>query len=120
MLLYSIPDLSEGWLMLIIGMGVTFTVLILLFLSFSQLQHLVNFINKKDEPKSEKSSPSEKNKSSNKELTGDINAAISMALYFYLNDQHDHESEVVTIKTMQRRYSPWSSKIYGLNNIIKK
>jgi glutaconyl-CoA/methylmalonyl-CoA decarboxylase subunit delta len=44
-------------------------------------------------------------------------AAIGMALHLYLNDSaHDDESNVITIKRIQRRYSPWSSKIYSMNN----
>ena len=43
-------------------------------------------------------------------------AAIATALHMYFNDVHDEESLVVTIKTVERRYSPWNSKIYGLNN----
>ncbi len=43
-------------------------------------------------------------------------AAISLALHLYLNDQHDVESNVITIKRIQKRYSPWSSKIYSMNN----
>ena len=44
-------------------------------------------------------------------------AAISLALHLYLNDHaHDVESNVITIKRIQRRYSPWSSKIYSMNN----
>jgi hypothetical protein len=48
-------------------------------------------------------------------MTGEINAAISMALYLYFEELHDEESDVVTIKKVSKRYSPWSSKIYGLN-----
>lgn len=46
-------------------------------------------------------------------------AAIGMALHLYLNDNaiHDNESNVITIKRIQRRYSPWSSKIYSMNNL---
>ena len=43
-------------------------------------------------------------------------AAIAAALHMYFDDVHDEESLVVTIKTVERRYSPWNSKIYGLNN----
>lgn len=43
-------------------------------------------------------------------------AAIATALHLYFNEVHDEESLVVTIKTVERRYSPWNSKIYGLNN----
>lgn len=47
---------------------------------------------------------------------GDI-AAISVALHLYMNDLHDTESNIITIKRIERRYSPWNSKIYGLTNI---
>lgn len=43
-------------------------------------------------------------------------AAIATAIHLYFDDPHDEESGVVTIKTVERRYSPWNSKIYGLNN----
>lgn len=47
-------------------------------------------------------------------------AAISMALHLFMNDMHDEESNVITIKRIERRYSPWNSKIYGLNNLIRR
>ncbi len=47
---------------------------------------------------------------------GDL-AAISAALHLYFNQVHDVESNVITIKRIERRYSPWSSKIFGLNNL---
>jgi glutaconyl-CoA/methylmalonyl-CoA decarboxylase subunit delta len=49
------------------------------------------------------------------EITGEVNAAISVALHLYFNEMHDEESNVMTIKKVSKRYSPWSSKIYGLN-----
>jgi len=47
-------------------------------------------------------------------------AAIAMALHLYLNDFHEEESNIITIKRIERRYSPWSSKIYGINTFVKK
>lgn len=47
--------------------------------------------------------------------TGDI-AAIAMALHLFYDEVHDNESNVITIKRIERRYSPWSSKIYGVIN----
>ena len=52
-------------------------------------------------------------------ITEEINVAISMSLYLYLNDRHDVESDIITIKHLQHNYSPWNSRIYGLNNILK-
>lgn len=51
-----------------------------------------------------------------KDLTGEVNAAIGTALYLYFNQLHDEESNVVTIDKVERRYSPWSSKIYNMTN----
>ena len=45
--------------------------------------------------------------------------AISMALHLFYDEVHDDESNVITIKRIERRYSPWSSKIYGTNNNIR-
>lgn len=50
-------------------------------------------------------------------LSAGDSAAIAMALHLYYAEVHDEESAIITIKTVQRRYSPWSSKIYGLNNL---
>lgn len=52
-------------------------------------------------------------------LSADESAAIAMAIYLAYSDVHDEESHVITIKKVERRYSPWSSKIYGINNLIR-
>jgi len=52
-------------------------------------------------------------------LSANYSAAIALALHLYYSDVHDEESHVITIKTVERRYSPWSSKIYGINNLVK-
>jgi hypothetical protein len=49
-------------------------------------------------------------------LQGDVSAAISMAIHLYFSEMHDDESNVITINRIQRRYSPWSSKIYSIYN----
>jgi hypothetical protein len=48
------------------------------------------------------------------EISGEVNAAIAMALYMYQNELHDTENTVLTIQKVSRTYSPWSSKIYTL------
>lgn len=45
-------------------------------------------------------------------------AAIAMAMHLYF-DAHDEEPHVITIEEVERRYSPWSSKIYSMRNTIK-
>ena len=44
-------------------------------------------------------------------------AAIMTALKLYKSDLHDKESEVLTILSIKRAYSPWSSKIHGLTQL---
>ncbi|MCF8381649.1 MAG: OadG family protein [Bacteroidales bacterium] len=51
-----------------------------------------------------------------KEISGDETAAIALALHLLLSEKHDEESGVLTIKSISRAYSPWSSKIYAVRN----
>lgn len=48
------------------------------------------------------------------DISGEVNAAIALALYMYSNELHDQENPVITMIKVSRTYSPWSSKIYGL------
>jgi hypothetical protein len=52
-------------------------------------------------------------------LSGEVNAAIVMALYLYGSELHDQEDPVITMTKVSRTYSPWSSKIYGLRRSPK-
>lgn len=45
---------------------------------------------------------------------GEVIAAISLALKEYFDDPHDIEDTHLTIRRMQKSYSPWNSKIYNL------
>lgn len=44
-------------------------------------------------------------------------AAIATALKLYKSALHDRESEVLTILSIKRAYSPWNSKIHGLTQL---
>ena len=50
-------------------------------------------------------------------MTGAVNAAIATAIYLYFNEQHDIESNIITIRKVSKTYSPWSSKIHSLRNL---
>lgn len=52
-------------------------------------------------------------------IEGDVSAAIAMAIHLHLNEVHDEESDVITIKRISRQYSPWSSKIYSTNPFLR-
>lgn len=53
-------------------------------------------------------------------VRGEVAAAIGMALYSALNEVHDHEEDVLTLRHAERKYSPWSSKIYGLRTPLPR
>ena len=46
--------------------------------------------------------------------------AIATALKIYKSALHDRESEVLTILSVKRAYSPWNSKIHGLTQMPDK
>ena len=52
-------------------------------------------------------------------MVGDESAAVAAALYLYFNEVHDEEDTIMTIKKISKRYSPWSSKIFGVMNKVK-
>jgi len=95
----------------VIGIVVVFVALTVLVLLFELVQYLILSSAKRKMVKAGKKEEEMVDIAAN-----DI-AAISMALHLFLSDIHDEESNVITIKQIERRYSPWNSKIYGLNNL---
>ena len=47
-------------------------------------------------------------------------AAIAMAIRLAAGEDHDRESEILTIQTIKRAYSPWNSKIHGLTRLPER
>ncbi|HKB86878.1 MAG TPA: OadG family transporter subunit [Ignavibacteriaceae bacterium] len=102
---------SQGIFISVVGYLVVFLALLLLYMMFINLSRFLQFrVRSKLQKKGEYNISGDKDIS----VSGEINAAISAALYLYLEEVHDIESTVLTIKKVQRSYSPWSSKIYGL------
>lgn len=46
--------------------------------------------------------------------SGEVIAAISMALAEHMGQGHDMEDTILTIRRMRKAYSPWNSKIYNM------
>jgi Na+-transporting methylmalonyl-CoA/oxaloacetate decarboxylase gamma subunit len=111
----SIDRISEGYLILITGLLIVFSALLILVLFFKyglpMLLYSYKMITKKRTIQIGKQPAT-----NNEEFTGEIAAAISAAVHLYLNDNHDTENAVLTIKQARKLYSPWSSKIYGTQN----
>ncbi len=113
-----------GVLMAIIGMGIVFLILLLLFAVFTNTPKLYTpefkawlaglFSGKKKQ----KDTPVQQADEIN-DLHGEVNAAIAAAIHLYRSEMHDYENTVLTISKVNRTYSPWSSKIYGVRNALR-
>lgn len=113
MSLLSVDALSL--IITVVGWLIVFGVLLVLVFVFTLVPKIYSFVvkqNLKRQGKIETANLMDEGKP----MSGDENAAIAMAIHLFLNEMHDEESNVITIKRTERRYSPWSSKIYGLNN----
>lgn len=108
---------SQTWIITIVGWLIVFTALVLLVIVFNQVPKLFQLNFKREKTKNK--TGENKASSENKYITGDETAAIAMAIHMFFAEQHDEESNVITIKRIARRYSPWSSKIYGVMNFPK-
>ncbi|MFH2141343.1 MAG: OadG family protein [Bacteroidota bacterium] len=103
--------------MAIIAMSVVFSALILLYISFKYVGFA--FTTDWKRRKLLKDGKIEEAKHIENSSTGELNAAIGLALYLYKNELHDIESFRLTANKVSRNYSPWSSKIYGIRQIQK-
>jgi len=102
----------------IVGFCIVFVALTILVLVFTRLPKLINMKFNKTNLQWHKKTNSEgiAVKPDDFNVEGNVTAAISLALHMYFNELHDEESHIVTIKKVRKAYSPWSSKIYGVQN----
>ncbi|GHU87729.1 hypothetical protein FACS1894155_01260 [Bacteroidia bacterium] len=109
---------STGVTMTITAMSVVFIALIILYFVFKYVgKTAVNLSRKRAMKASGLSKEQAKEVASE---SGEIYAAIAMAIYEATDAVHDDENTVLTIKNVARNYSPWSSKIYSLRELPKK
>ncbi|PRZ00049.1 OadG family protein [Marinilabilia salmonicolor] len=104
------------WVITAVGYSVVFTALILLIFVFKFMPKMLNMQLKRRLKKEGKYV--ERTEGDEPFIAGEVNAAIGTALSLYFSDLHDDESKIITIKRVERRYSPWSSKIYNINNVL--
>jgi glutaconyl-CoA/methylmalonyl-CoA decarboxylase subunit delta len=98
----------------IVGYVIVFFALVLLFAVYSMLPRIINFIAQRRLKKEGKCDDCEV-----MSVESGVAAAISTALYLTINELHDEESDVITIKRISRQYTPWSSKIYNTNPFFR-
>ena len=109
---------TKGWVVTISGFCIVVIALIVLYLVFSGLLKLLNMDIFKKDKKEDKVEVAGGN-NIDKTTDDDVMAAIAMALSLSMSDGvHDVESDIITIKRVERRNSPWCTRIYGMNNII--
>lgn len=113
-LLFSllINSLDFGLTVSLVGFAIVLFSLTTLFMVFSRLPKIINIKLKKRQRVNIKKQ--EKKQENDYAVEGNVTAAISLALHLYFSEQHDEESNIVTIKRVRKAYSPWSSKIYSV------
>lgn len=111
----QIDQINEGYVILLTGLLIVFSALLTLSLFFKFGLPLMLYVYKiitKGRDKKIKDIPI----NADEEFTGEVAAAISAAIHLYLNERHDNENAVLTIKQARKLYSPWSSKIYATHH----
>ncbi|WP_346858103.1 OadG family protein [uncultured Draconibacterium sp.] len=104
-----------GLTVAIVGFFIVFFSLTVLVIVFTRLPKLINMQFNRKKLRRNKSKDEEEVTQDDFVVEGNVTAAISLALHMYFNELHDEESNVVTIKKVRKAYSPWSSKIYSVN-----
>lgn len=110
--------INWGYALLVtgIGMGTVFLLLVVLIWVINLQTKLTSHL--EDHVKTEPSAAAASTVTTDTHPTPHEQAAIAMAMHLYF-DSHDEEPHVITIQEVERRYSPWSSKIYSMRNLTK-
>ena len=108
---------EQGITIAIIGIGVVFLSLIILFLCMKLFVRLLEFIRIKQQ--STKTRIEISGRTGKEPLTGEVVAAISMAIHCSREEFHDLEQTIITLQRITKPYSPWSSKIYGIRRPVR-
>ena len=107
---------NDGWggAITIIAMCIVISALVvlsILFMIFGKVSELLLTAKKRQ---AKKAADHPEDEDHHELAPGEVIAAISMALTEYFSDPHDIEDTHLTIKRLQKAYSPWNSKIYNL------
>jgi hypothetical protein len=106
---------SSSWNVAGVGYLVVFVSLVMLYLVFFAMPRVLKIGSKKQEDVS-----TAKSGRIQEEISGEVNAAIGIAMHMFFNEQHDEENTVLTVNRTGKMYSPWSSKIYGVTRNLNR
>ena len=112
------PIMTHDLVVTIGGFCIVITALIILFLIFTGFSKLINKDFKKKKVETSGKAPRTSTAAGWK-VDDDLAVVIGLALSLS-QEVHDTEADEVTITRVERRYSPWSSKIYGLNGLNRR
>ena len=101
------------------GFLIVISALVILYFIFTGFSKFINKDFKKAKKEKKNDEAPKTSTAAGWKVDDDLAAVIGLALALS-KDVHDEESGFVTIQRVERRYSPWSSKIYGLNGLIRK
>ena len=111
-------DWGFAGLVAIVSMAIVFVMLIVLIWVIGFQSKIINKLTTGKDAKAEPEQL-ETAKTTETHPTPHEQAAIAMAIHLYF-DAHDEEPHVITIEQVERRYSPWSSKIYSMRSIFNR
>ena len=106
---------NDGWggAITIIAMCIVISALVVLSILFMIFGKISEYILTKKKKKA-KAAASHAPTDDHALASGEVIAAISMALAEHFAEGHDVEDTILTIRRLQKAYSPWNSKIYNL------
>lgn len=104
--------LQLGLSIAVLGISVVFLSLIVLFFCMKIFIRLLDPARKKK--KAEAGALEISGRTGKEPITGEVIAAISMAIQRSRDEFHDLEQTIITLNRIRKPYSPWSSKIHGI------
>ncbi len=118
----------QNWVIVYVGIAIVFLALACLYMIFNMIPKFIGSVTKvktsvaarREERKTRKETKGQNDSGVQTEevLSGEVNAAISMALHLYFNELHDEESNVITIKDAPA--SAWSSKSLSISSFNQR
>ena len=113
------PIATHDWVVTVGGFCIVITALVVLFLIFTAFSKLINHDFKKAKKANKPEEAPRTSTAAGWKVDEDLAVVIGLALSLS-QEVHDEESGLMTIKRVERRYSPWSSKFYGLNGLNRR
>lgn len=107
------------------GISMTLTSMLVVFLALVLLYVVFKIVGKTSVRMSKKRTENAQTdvkgpKPVSEDIPGEVLSAIFMALHEEQSNVHDIEHTILTFNKINRSYSPWSSKIYGLRQMPRK